>query len=100
MGAILGGIDAAWLVQGGAVTLLGVVVTAILRGWLVPRRTVDTMAKQWEAQARAAERREEYWRQAHATAAAQVDALMVIGRVAEQTLRALPTSEPAGGSGA
>lgn len=98
VGAILG----EWgslAIQGGAVGMLGAVVFAIFRGLLVPRGTLDVLRADLEKRVATAERTAEQWRQAYFAASAQADALMVVARVTEQTMRALPTvivdSEPA-----
>lgn len=89
MGAILG----EWgslAIQGGAVGALMTVVFAIFRGLLVPRATLDVLRADLGERVRVAERTAEQWREAYLAASQQTDRLLVVARVAEQTLRALP----------
>lgn len=70
-----------WIVQGGAVGLLGIVVVMILLGQLVPSRTY-----------RALERDRDQWRAVALTALGQTEALIPAARVATAVTQALADS--------
>ena len=76
---MLDGFSADLLSNLGAGGLLAVVVWMILTGRLVPRRTLEDMAKE-----------REYWRSAFFSQQQQSEALMETGRVAQEVLKALP----------
>ena len=84
-----------WGIQGSVAAFA---VFAILRGWIMPKRSVDALIAELRQRAEVAEQREKQWQAAWMAASAQLDALMVVGRVAETTLRALPTAAPEGAS--
>lgn len=89
-----------WLVvQGSAVTILAGVVLAIIRGWLVPRKTLEDVRADRDARVAAAEAREEQWRQAYLTGqdtirqlTQQHDELLEIGRTNSAVIQALPAA--------
>jgi len=89
--ALLPHFDGATTVGGGAVAILGAVVYAILRGALVPRRTLDRIVRGYEERVTEAQTREAQWREVALTASRQTDRLLVTAHVAEATLSALPT---------
>lgn len=84
MSAFLSSLSGVVAIQGGALAILAGVITAILRGALVPRATLERLVS-------AAERREAEWRSVAMTSIGQTDALLVTARVAQATLSALPT---------
>lgn len=100
MSAFLGPDWGQWLVNGSAVTLLAGVVMAILRGLLVPRATLDVLREDLGKRVDTAEATAEQWRQVAMINSRQVDALLIVARVTEQTMRALPSvSESTDGAG-
>lgn len=76
--AALGGIPPDWILQGGAVGLLGLVVLLILRGHLVPRRVVQDV-----------EDDRDRWRAVALKALGHADALLPAAQVAAQATKAL-----------
>lgn len=67
-----------WIVQGGAVAVLGMVALMVFMGWLVPMRTY-----------RALERDRDYWREAALKSMGHTDVLMPAAQIASQVTRAL-----------
>jgi hypothetical protein len=84
---------APWLTPGG---LIALTVLSLLRGWVVPGRTLDRLDMEHSRQMAAAERRgDEYqaaWQASDKRAdilAAQLEELLVIGRSSAAALTAL-----------
>jgi hypothetical protein len=74
---------------GGPWALIALTVVSVIRGWLVPRATV-------ERERALLEQRIAELRSAHDTAAQQVTELLEVGRTSEAVLRSLPRpKEPA-----
>ena len=71
---VLGG----WVVQGGAVGLLGVVALMVFIGRLVPRRTYDDLARD-----------RDYWREAALKSMGHTEALMPAARITTRMTEAL-----------
>ena len=67
-----------WVLQGGAVGLLGLTVLMILSGWLVPRRHLVAL-----------ERDRDLWRTVALKAMGQSDALLPAAQIATEVTRAL-----------
>lgn len=67
-----------WIVQGGAVGLLGAVALMVFLGWLVPRSTY-----------RALERDRDHWRDAALKAIGHTEALLPAAQITTQVTRAL-----------
>lgn len=67
-----------WIVQGGAVAVLGMVALMVFMGWLVPLRTY-----------RALERDRDFWREAAMKSMGHTDALMPAAQIASQVTQAL-----------
>lgn len=67
-----------WIVQGGAVAVLGMVALMIFLGWLVPQRVY-----------RALERDRDFWREVAMKSMGHTDALMPAAQIASQVTRAL-----------
>jgi len=67
-----------WITQGGAVSMLGLVVILILMGQLVPRRTV-----------RSIEQERDLWRSVALKALGDTDALLPAAQITTQVAQAL-----------
>lgn len=67
-----------WILQGGAVGLLGAVALMVFLGWLVPVRTY-----------RALERDRDYWRDVAMKSIGHTEALMPAAQIATEVTRAL-----------
>lgn len=67
-----------WLIQGGAVAMLGWVALMVFRGGLVPRRTYEEL-----------ERDRDYWRAVALKAMGQNEALLPAAQIATKVVNAL-----------
>ncbi len=85
------------LLQGGAVTILTLVVWMVYTGKLVARRVLDDVRKDRDDRINEMRAIMENWQKAYLASetarqelAAQVNQLLTLGRIAEALLRALP----------
>lgn len=70
-----------WILQGGAVGLLGAVALMVFLGWLVPRTTYKQL-----------ERDRDYWRTIALKSIGQTEALMPAAEIATEVTRSLAGS--------
>ncbi len=92
-----GWLDAIDISQVSAWSIVAIFVIAILRGWLVPRRTLmdrveDKQATITDKNAVIAAKDVEiaYWREAATTSQEQVNELLEVGRTARHVIASLP----------
>lgn len=85
------------MVQGGAATVLGLVVLLILLGRLVPRRTVDDVRADYQARIAELIAERDMWQAAHRVSeearhedGQQVRELLEVARTTDHVLRSLP----------
>jgi hypothetical protein len=88
---------------GGLTGLIVAGLYSLLKGLLVPGRTVDRLTDQWEARLAESHRREQLWQLAYERSedranvqAQQLGELMALARTTDALLRALPL--PRGGA--
>lgn len=74
-------VPADWILQGGAVGLLGLVALMVFMGWLIPRGTY-----------RALERDRDYWRAAALKSLGQTEALMPVAQITTEVTKHLAGS--------
>lgn len=98
------GLPAEWLAQGSAVTILGITVLGVLRGWLVPGRSLEQMLTLHAERLAEAHTRGDEWRQIAETAIAagaekdrQIEQLLEVGRTTNALLEGLRAASDGAG---
>lgn len=74
-------VPADWILQGGAVGLLGLVALMVFLGWLVPRGTYRQL-----------ERDRDYWRTVALKSIGHTDALLPVAQIGVEVTKALSNS--------
>lgn len=87
----------AWLGRYGPAATMGLtIVFGLIRGWLVPAKTVDRLMKAADERVADAKAREAEWRAISADLMAQVRTLMQVARTTEQLVTAALPPAPEG----